>query len=1228
MEPLLLLIMERKGYLLAFVVMLFSVSVFGQGGTGTLKAVVKNATTGETLPFVPVLLEQGGAQVRSGLTDINGEVEIKPVNPGQYDVVAKFIGFGPVKINGVIMSAGKITELNILLTPTSIALKTVEITYEPPLIDDYVGTTKTRQEIVNLPTRNINSVAATTAGVTQQDEGKGINVRGSRDDATFYFVDGVKVRGSINIPQSGIEQIQVITGGVPAMYGDLTGGVISITTRGPSTIHTGGLEYVTSKPFDKYNYNLLGFNATGPILSKMMPDSTRRAIMGYFLAGELSYERDSDPSAIGNWRVKPEVLSQIQQNPLRTGPLGSGTVQNAEYLRADNFENISYKPNTQAQRASVTAKIDIKPSKSTNITIGGQFDYFNRYLYSYTNSLFNSDQNGQRIDYTYRAYAKFTQQLGKEDENSSEKSASAIKNVYYTLQVDYTKNTAVQQSAQHKDRVFDYGYIGQFDTHKAPIYDYKIDTINGQLVAGFYQTGFQDTLYTFKRSDINPIAANYTQRYYDLTAGFPTNNYENFGQVQQGGGLLNGSSVDNVYSLFWNTGFVFNGFSKFDNSQFRAVANASADIKGHEIGLGFEYEQRSDRSYGLSPVGLWGLMRQLANSHIDQLDLSSPELVYSNGVFQDTVNYNRLYNADAQRFFDKNLRTNLGLAVNSLQWIDVDSLSPNQFSLDMFTPDELFNGGGGSSLVAYNGYDHTGKILRGNPTFDDFINKQDANGNFTREIGAFNPIYIAGYIQDKFAFRDLIFNIGVRIDRFDANQLVPKDPYVLYEARTAGELTIPNRPSNIGDDYVVYVKDVNNPSTSNIIGYRNGATWYDAAGTELQDPQVLAQATTNGKVAPYLLDPSNQRISAKAFRDYVPQVNIMPRIAFQFPISDDAQFFAHYDVLTQRPTTAVRFDPLDWYFLQTNIGNVLNNPNLQPQKTTDYELGFKQKLNDRSALTITAFYRELRNLIQQQAVLYAYPVNYTTYGNVDFGTVKGLTAAYDLRRSGNVRLTANYTLQFAEGTGSNSGFAAGLIQAGLGNLRTPIPLSFDTRHQLQLTFDYRWGHGSEYNGPKGFWKNIFQDLGANFVVLANSGVPYSQQSNFTQDGAFGVADRPQLKGLINGSRLPWQFRVNVRVDKNIELKWGKKDGEGKRKSSYLNIYLLVQNLLNTKNIIGVYRATGNANDDGFLTAATSQGIINGKNDPQSFIDQYMMKINNPANYSLPRRLRLGVMLNF
>ena len=78
----------------------------------------------------------------------------------------------------------------------------------------------------------------------------------------------------------------------------------------------------------------------------------------------------------------------------------------------------------------------------------------------------------------------------------------------------------------------------------------------------------------------------------------------------------------------------------------------------------------------------------------------------------------------------------------------------------------------------------------------------------------------------------------------------------------------------------------------------------------------------------------------------------------------------------------------------------------------------------------------------------------------------------------------------------------------------------------------------------------------------------------------------------------------------------------------LNVYLQVQNLLNTQNVRSVYRATGNPDDDGYLNDASAQTNIEAQNDPQSFRDLYMMKINSPFNYSLPRMARLGIEINF
>jgi hypothetical protein len=64
------------------------------------------------------------------------------------------------------------------------------------------------------------------------------------------------------------------------------------------------------------------------------------------------------------------------------------------------------------------------------------------------------------------------------------------------------------------------------------------------------------------------------------------------------------------------------------------------------------------------------------------------------------------------------------------------------------------------------------------------------------------------------------------------------------------------------------------------------------------------------------------------------------------------------------------------------------------------------------------------------------------------------------------------------------------------------------------------------------------------------------------------------------------------------------------------------------NVLGVYRATGNWNDDGYLAAAQYQTAIQNQLDEQSFRDYYMMKVQNPFNVSVPRTIRLGVKFDF
>jgi hypothetical protein len=113
-----------------------------------------------------------------------------------------------------------------------------------------------------------------------------------------------------------------------------------------------------------------------------------------------------------------------------------------------------------------------------------------------------------------------------------------------------------------------------------------------------------------------------------------------------------------------------------------------------------------------------------------------------------------------------------------------------------------------------------------------------------------------------------------------------------------------------------------------------------------------------------------------------------------------------------------------------------------------------------------------------------------------------------------------------------------------------------------------------------------------------------------------------IKGSINGARLPWQFLINARIDKDFIFALNqKKDGT-------INVYFEFANLLNTKNVTAVYPATGTVDDDGYLSAPEWQNAISQQVDPESYRDLYTINMTNPYRYSSPRTIRFGVMFNF
>jgi hypothetical protein len=372
---------------------------------------------------------------------------------------------------------------------------------------------------------------------------------------------------------------------------------------------------------------------------------------------------------------------------------------------------------------------------------------------------------------------------------------------------------------------------------------------------------------------------------------------------------------------------------------------------------------------------------------------------------------------------------------------------------------------------------------------------------------------------------------------------------------------------------------------------------------------------------------------------------VMPRLSFSFPINEEALFFAHYDVLAQRPgqglsnqSSLLAGQLSDYLFLPTNPTIDIINPNLKPEVTIDYEAGFRQKIGVNSAISLSAYYREMRNMIQYRRYNNAYPITYNSYDNIDFGTVKGFSLAYNMRRIKQLELQASYTLQFATATGSDFSSSRGVTDnlQGVALLRTLLPVGTDQRHRITTSIDYRYG--DEFEAPsKGpgikIGEKVYYPLdkaGANMTFILGSGTPYSRQLGVTSimDGQQAGG---QTLGTPNSNRLPWQFRADLRIDKTFEFGGKSIEKNGMRyktRAMGLNVYLLALNAFNTRNIAGVYRFTGLPFDDGFLQSPQGAQTIQSQINPTSFTQLYEARLNNPDNVTMPRRLRLGVQFNF
>ena len=225
----------KKLITLAAVILLFAAGLFAQN-SGEIRGRLYDDKSKETLPGAYIIVKNG-ILTTGTVTDKNGDYSIKSLTSGKYTLIISYLGYKSDTIKDVEVNPGNMTKMDDLYVSNEGIMvdgKVVEIFGQrDPLIRiipiTFVRSGDIKEMAGNKDLTSVLSKLSSEIYVTERDE---IYFRGARNNNFVYIVDGVKsMDGKANIPSGAIGTMAVYTGGVPAQYGDFTGGCIVIETK-------------------------------------------------------------------------------------------------------------------------------------------------------------------------------------------------------------------------------------------------------------------------------------------------------------------------------------------------------------------------------------------------------------------------------------------------------------------------------------------------------------------------------------------------------------------------------------------------------------------------------------------------------------------------------------------------------------------------------------------------------------------------------------------------------------------------------------------------------------------------------------------------------------------------------------------------------------------------------------------------------------------------------------
>jgi len=331
---------------------------------------------------------------------------------------------------------------------------------------------------------------------------------------------------------------------------------------------------------------------------------------------------------------------------------------------------------------------------------------------------------------------------------------------------------------------------------------------------------------------------------------------------------------------------------------------------------------------------------------------------------------------------------------------------------------------------------------------------------------------------------------------------------------------------------------------------------------------------------------------------------LQPRIGISFPLSTAAVFHLNYGTFTQRPNfDEIFYNQID----KENAINILGNPRLRPENTQAYDVGVETALPGGLRLDVSAYYKNVIDLVETAYYVDVNKQAYQTYVNRDYADIKGFHVNLE-KDFGSFQGYINYNYGSSTGKSSNDLNAPVTYiekTAGADSVVLPSPqdvyLDYDRTHTAVINLSYRT---STHEGFKILDVYPLENMNFSLTFKIYSGRPYTPV-------VAGAA------GSLFSMRTPTERDLRARIQKRFSFK-----------SNDLTFYVEGYNLLNQFTYyysrIFAYSATSFNNQANLSNYESSgRGVFTYNQYPPYYLSQASALVSNE-----PMHFRIGVIYKF